>query len=90
MKKEWMTPKERWIATLERKDVDRLPMDYWGTWESMQKMMKHYNTNDMMDVYKHLNIDKAIWVFPDYIGKPSQEGKDIYGVSYKNVKYEGG
>jgi len=37
-----MSPKERWLAVLNRHQPDRLPMDYWGTTEVSAKLIKHY------------------------------------------------
>jgi len=31
-----MTPRERWLAVLERRPPDRVPMDYWATAEATQ------------------------------------------------------
>ena len=39
--KESMTPKERWLAVLNREKPDRIPMDYWATGEATEKVMKY-------------------------------------------------
>ena len=41
MKKEAMSPKERWLAVLSRQTPDRVPMDYWSTPEFSAKLIKH-------------------------------------------------
>ena len=41
MKKESMSPKERWLAVLSRQTPDRVPMDYWSTPEFSAKLIKH-------------------------------------------------
>jgi uroporphyrinogen decarboxylase len=41
MPKETMTPKERWLAVLNRQKPDRVPMDYWATPEATAKLIKH-------------------------------------------------
>ena len=46
MPTETMTPKERWLAVLQRKTPDRMPMDYWGTDETMEKLMRHLGCAD--------------------------------------------
>ena len=41
MRKESMTPRERWLAVLNGQKPDRVPMDYWGTAEATAKVRKH-------------------------------------------------
>ena len=41
MPKEYMTPKERWLAVLNRQKPDRVPMDYWATPEASARLIKH-------------------------------------------------
>lgn len=41
MPKETMSPKERWLAVLQREKPDRVPMDYWSTPEFSAKLIKH-------------------------------------------------
>ena len=46
MSTETMTPKERWLATLQRRPVDRAPMDYWATAEATQKLLAHLGVDN--------------------------------------------
>jgi len=41
MPKETMTPRERWLAVLNRQKPDRVPMDYWSTPEFSAKLIRH-------------------------------------------------
>lgn len=41
MPKESMTPKERWLAVLNRQKPDRVPMDYWATPEASARLIKY-------------------------------------------------
>jgi uroporphyrinogen decarboxylase len=41
MSKEWMTPRERWLAVLKREQPDRIPMDYWSTPEATSKLAQY-------------------------------------------------
>ena len=41
MPKENMTPKERWLAVLNRQKPDRVPMDYWSTPEASARLIRH-------------------------------------------------
>jgi uroporphyrinogen decarboxylase len=41
MPTESMTPRERWLAVLNRQTPDRIPMDYWSTPEFSAKLIRH-------------------------------------------------
>ena len=90
-----MTPRERILAAIEHKPVDRIPMDYWGTPEATQKLMKELGVSDYWQIFKTLDIDKIGWTGPGYIG-PAYEyhNNDIYtnysgywGVKTREVSY---
>jgi uroporphyrinogen decarboxylase len=85
--KETMTPKERWLAVLQRKTPDRVPMDYWATGEVNEQLMKHLGCSDMWEVFKKLKIDKPAHVSPRYIGPKLPEGYNQYGLKYREVSY---
>jgi len=36
-----MTARERWLAVLKRERPDRIPMDFQGTHELVQKMLRY-------------------------------------------------
>jgi len=46
MPHETMSPKERWLAVLNKKQPDRIPMDYWGTPEVSAKLIKYFGISD--------------------------------------------
>ncbi len=41
MPHETMTPRERWLAVLNRQAPDRVPMDYWSTPEFSARLIRH-------------------------------------------------
>lgn len=84
MRKETMTPKERWLAVLTRKTPDRVPMDYWGTTEITQKVMKHLGASSVEEMDKKLHIDRPLTVAPR-LKDPSI--RNIWGLEYKTVDY---
>ncbi len=47
MPKDAMTPRERWTAVLERREPDRIPMDYWATSEATEKLLRHLVSENM-------------------------------------------
>ena len=87
---ETMTPKERWLAVLQRKKPDRIPMDYWGTTEASDKLMRHLGVSNMDEVFHKLYIDAPCMVGPRYIGPALHKDTDIYGGRYADIPYKGG
>jgi len=85
-----MTPRERWLAVLQRKKPDRVLMDYWATPEASDKLMKHLGCGTMDEVYERLHIDAVAYLNPKYVGPQPPEGEDIWGVRYRLVTYETG
>ena len=49
-----MTPRERILAAIDHKDVDRIPTDYWGTAETTQKLMNGLGTGSIMELWQAL------------------------------------
>ena len=60
MPKETMTPRERWLAVLQRETPDRVPMSYWTTPEARDKLMKHLGVSDEQAMLKRLHIDRPV------------------------------
>ena len=85
-----MTPKERWLAVLNRQDPDRIPLDYWATNETTAMLLKHLGLANEWDMCDKLHIDKAVKVEPVYVGPPIPYGYDIFGRRYKRVDYGAG
>jgi uroporphyrinogen decarboxylase len=85
-----MTPKERWLAVLNREKPDRLPMAYWATGETTQKMLAHLECNTEDEMFERLHIDKLAGVGPKYIGPPTPEGEDQFGCRFELIDYGGG
>ena len=85
-----MTPHERILATLERRPVDRIPVDVWLTPEVLDKLRTHFGIEDEYELYRTMGVDKIAWVFPGY-GKerfdPNEsEGTDPWGVPTETVR----
>jgi uroporphyrinogen decarboxylase len=87
MSKESMSPKERWLAVLNRERPDRVPMDYWATGEATQKVMKYLGCSDVGEMFERLHIDRIVGVGPRYVGPPIKPGYDMYGCRYEKVDY---
>jgi uroporphyrinogen decarboxylase len=87
MPKETMTPRERWLAVLQRKKPDRIPMDYWTTPEAYEKLTKHLGVATPEALYGRLHIDAKIAVGPRYVGPRIPEDQDVFGCRYKDTAY---
>lgn len=85
-----MSPKERWLAVLKREKPDRVPMDFQATEEVHTKLLKHFQTDTIWDVYKELHIDARVSVGGRYVGPDLPANTDLYGRKYRNIAYDGG
>ncbi len=85
-----MTPRERWLSVLQKKKPDRVPMDYWGTPETTESLMKHLKCPDQDSLFKKLRVDKISTVSPRYTGPAFPDDTNEFGLRYKKVNYETG
>jgi uroporphyrinogen decarboxylase len=82
-----MTPRERWLAVLERQKPDRVPMDYWATGEATQNVMRHLGCATRQELVRRLHIDDVVWAFPRYVGPPTPPDEDMFGCRHQLVDY---
>jgi uroporphyrinogen decarboxylase len=82
-----MTPRERWLAVLNREEPDRVPLDYRATNEATAKLMEHLGVGDMAALRERLHIDRVVGAHPRYIGPPIPQGADVYGRRFRQVDY---
>lgn len=61
-----MNARQRVLAVLERRPVDRLPVDIWHTDEVFRMLAGHFGAADDLDLYRRMGVDKIVWVFPIY------------------------
>ena len=87
MPKETMTPRERWLAVLNREKPDRVPMDYWTTDEARSKLLKHLRVEDEQEMFERLHIDRPFTVSPRYVGPAIPPDEDVFGVKYEEMDY---
>jgi len=87
MKKETMTPRERWLAVLKHKRPDRVPMDYWATAEASEKLIRFLGAKDLREVFEILHIDEVVTVSPKYVGPKVPEDEDVFGCRFRDVEY---
>jgi uroporphyrinogen decarboxylase len=70
-----MTPKERVLTSLGHKQADRCPCDYIGTPEVDEKLLRHFQTDDMDVVLDKLGTDLRVLDLP-YIGPQLRTWED--------------
>lgn len=90
MPRDSMTPRERWLAVLQRRTPDRTPTDYWATPEATRNLVRHLGCSSIDEAFERLHIDKVVSVGPRYIGPPPEPGYDIWGVRHRQIEYPGG
>jgi uroporphyrinogen decarboxylase len=90
MSDEAMTSRERWLVVLEGLEPDRVPMDYWGTDEVTEMLMRHTGSGSLVEMFRALKIDGVLGVEPEYVGPPIPEDVDVFGCRYRDIHYETG
>ncbi len=86
---EEMTHKERILAAIEHRPIDRIPIDYWGTPETTNKLIKELNLTKFTELINILDLDKIISIRPEYIGPKINNGIKIVNSVYRtNLKDE--
>jgi uroporphyrinogen decarboxylase len=61
-----MDVRKRLTAALNHEPVDRLPVDLWHTPEVGRSLRAHTGTDNDLDMYRALGLDKIVWVFMGY------------------------
>ena len=87
MPKDKLTPRERWLAVLNREIPDRVPLDYWATGEATKKLMDHLGAKSFEEVQQRLHLDPIVMVGGRYVGPKLPENEDELGCRYQNVDY---
>jgi uroporphyrinogen decarboxylase len=92
-----MRPKERIQHILERKAVDRIPVDIWHTPEIESALIEYTGAQDDFDMWRKLGLDKIVWVFVDcltdtgenagsQVGAKAQGDRTLWGVPLREVQ----
>ena len=84
-----MTPRQRWLALLENKPVDRIPTDYQATEEVTARLLQELGCADEEALWRRLHIDRrrfveSQWKLPHH---PDDPQADLWGVRYQLVDY---
>jgi uroporphyrinogen decarboxylase len=85
-----MTPRERWLAVFRGQKPDRVPMDFWGTDETVAVLVKHLGCASEREVLEKLHVDFVVKTAPRYIGPSLAPGLDAFGRAYRKIRYDTG
>jgi len=85
-----MTPRERWLAVLQRRKPDRMPMDYWGTEETSAILRKHLGCRTIDQALAKLHVDYVVKLKPEYKGPGLPRRTDVFGCRYSSMAYGSG
>jgi len=87
-----MTPRERWLALLNREKPDRIPTDYQATAEVTERLIRELNCGDYEGLLRCLHIDGRYYIAarPTVAAHPDDQEADIWGVRRKRVDYGSG
>ncbi|HEY8667299.1 MAG TPA: uroporphyrinogen decarboxylase family protein [Tepidisphaeraceae bacterium] len=85
-----MTPRDRILATLDHRPVDRIPLGLDANTGITARLFKHFKVNDLLSLYSALGIDgfsvfNVDYVYPNYIGPkpqtlPDGTSTDFFGI----------
>lgn len=85
-----MTPRERWLALLNRQSYDRVPLTYRATAEFTEKLQSYLGLESLDQVAERLHLDPVVSVGPRYVGPTPQADTDVFGIRYQYTDYPGG
>ena len=83
---------ERFNLAMAHKQPDRVPIDYWATFEVNAKLLKHYGFRSQEQLLEHFDVDFRYIEGPKYIGpqlvvRPDGSKEDHFGVARRPVAY---
>jgi len=87
-----MSPRERWLALLNRQKPDRVPTDFWATQEVFDRLQRELECPDREALYDKLHIDGVYTIAPrqTLTHHPDDPEADIWGLRRRYVDYGGG
>ena len=80
-----MNARERMLAAMDRKPVDRVPTDMWATPEIRKKLNDKFG--DEARTRAALNIDGMANIGAEYIGPTLEPDADYWGMRYAPINY---
>ena len=74
------------IAVLQHKLPDRVPLEWRATTEVDEMLMRHFGCS-LNEAFDRLHVDRVIDVGPTYAGPPIEPGYDMYGCRHRLIDY---
>ncbi len=68
-----MRPRERVMISLEHREPDRVPIDYWAVPEVTERLKRHFGFQEDEELLRHLGVDLRYVRGPSYIGLELRE-----------------
>jgi uroporphyrinogen decarboxylase len=90
MRRETMSPRERWLAVLQRRTPDRVPMDYWATEETSSMLRRHLGCRTTRQALIRLHVDFVVKAEAEYAGPRLPRRTDVFGCRFGYVNYGAG
>lgn len=83
-----MTPRERWLALLNRQKPDRVPTDYWATGEVTERLQRDLKCG-FWELFDRLHVDLPYRLDAPRTHRrhPADAEADHWGVRYRTVDY---
>jgi uroporphyrinogen decarboxylase len=86
-----MTPRQRWLALLNRQTPDRIPTDYQATPEVTARLRRDLECADDEALFRKLHIDarrhvEPVWNRPEH----RDPNADLWGIKYREISYGSG
>ena len=87
-----MNSRERYLAAIDLKPVDRLPLDFTGVEEVIARLKAHFKVDD---IFGALKLDCPGHIGPEYIGPampalPKGESENFWGMRYRMTGNDSG
>lgn len=86
-----MNHRERILAAINHRPLDRVPTDMWATEEMWQKLFGVYGVESRAALYDRMDIDGILPVVPPYIGPRLRDEGEYYenewGEVYRRMSY---
>jgi uroporphyrinogen decarboxylase len=80
-----MNAKERVLAVLDRRPVDRFPVDIWYTPEVYASLSGHFGTDNEPDLWRAMGVDKIAWVNAPYDMPAEIADRSLWGAEMKTI-----
>ena len=84
-----MTPRQRWLAVMNRQTPDRVPTDFWSTPEVYDRLVKELGCPNDEALWQKLQIDRPRWFGPvcKLKNHPNDPQAGLWGTRGQRIDY---